>query len=43
MGWTYKHRKLRDQLRKQFTEETGSTDYKSPAFEAWLKARSELE
>ena len=36
MGWTYKHRKMRDKLRKRFTDETGSTDYTSPEFAAWV-------
>ena len=43
MGWTYKHRKKRDELRDQYTRETGQDDYRSPAFEAWLKARGELD
>lgn len=43
MGWTYKHRKKRDELRKQYTEETGRDDYKSPSFEEWLRARSALD
>lgn len=36
MGWTYKHRKLRDTLRAQYTDETGSADYTSREFKAWV-------
>ena len=43
MGWTYKHRKMRDALRRRYTEETGLDDYRSPAFEAWLRAQGEIE
>ena len=43
MGWTYRHRKKRDELRDQYTRETGRDDYWSPAFEAWLRARGELD
>lgn len=39
MGWTYKQRKLRDDLRKQWTEETGRVDYGDPAFWEWAKSR----
>jgi len=37
MGWTHKHRRLRQQMRKKFTEETGSTDYTSRKFAAWVE------
>ncbi len=36
MGWTYKQRKLRDQMRAQFTAQTGSTDYRSREFAEWV-------
>jgi len=42
MGWTYKHLKKRDELREQYTRETGHDDYRSPEFEAWLRERGEL-
>lgn len=41
MGWTHKHRKLRDELRKAYTEETGRDDYRDPAFWEWAKAQIE--
>lgn len=37
MGWTYKHRKKRDEIRRAWTEKTGSTDYSDPAFWEWAK------
>ncbi len=37
MGWTYKHRKWREQMRQKFTDETGSTDYTSREFAAWVE------
>lgn len=43
MGWTYKHRKKRDELRAQYTRETGGDDYRSPEFEAWLRKRGEID
>ena len=35
MGFTYKHRKQRDEIRAKFTGETG-LDYIDPRFEVWL-------
>ena len=43
MGWTHKHRKMRDALRKRYTDETGKADYAAPAFKEWLKAQGEIE
>ena len=43
MGWTHKHRKLRDHLRKAYTEQTGSTDYTPPAFQRWLEDTGALK
>jgi len=43
MGWNYKHSKKRDELRAQYTRETGQSDYHSPDFEVWLRARGELD
>lgn len=42
MGWTYKHQKMRDTLRKAYTEATGSDDYRSLAFLEWVNAREGL-
>ena len=39
MGWSYKHRKLRDTLRKQFSDETGR-NWRDPCFLAWVEARA---
>lgn len=39
MGWTYRKKKWRDNLRKAYTEETGSDDYQAPEFWDWCKAR----
>lgn len=38
MGFTYKHRKLRDEVRARYTAETGRDDFRAPEFEAWLIA-----
>ena len=37
MSWNYKHRKWRELIRQRYTEETGSTDYKSRDFAAWAE------
>jgi hypothetical protein len=39
----YKHCKWRDELREQYTRETGDDDYRSLAWEAWLLKRGEIE
>ncbi|MCI5109888.1 MAG: hypothetical protein MRY75_04990 [Marivita sp.] len=41
MGWTYSHKKMREALRKTFTDETG-LPHTAPEFEAWLKAKGHL-
>ncbi len=43
MAWTYSTLKWRAALRAKYTEETGKSDYSSPAFEAWLVARGEIQ
>lgn len=39
MGWTYKSRKWRDQKRAEYTRQTGSDDFGSPDFKAWVEQR----
>lgn len=36
MGFIYKKRKWRDQVRARYTSETGSDDYSSSEFSAWV-------
>lgn len=43
MGWTYKHRKLRDLLRARYLSETEKDDWSDPAFHVWLKRQPEFE
>lgn len=43
MGFSHKVRKLRDRVRKQYTDETGRSDWKAPEFRRWLIERGELE
>lgn len=42
MGFSQKARKLRDRVRKQYTVETGLSDWKAPEFQRWLVERGEL-
>ena len=43
MGWTYKAKKWRDQVRQEYTEQTGSNDFQDPAFEEWLLKNGYLD
>lgn len=42
MGFSHKARKLRDRVRKQYTDETGLSDWKAPEFQRWLVEQGEL-
>lgn len=43
MGFPTRARKLRDRIRKQYTDETGLSDWKAPEFQRWLVEHGELE
>lgn len=43
MGFSHNARKLRDRVRRQYTKETGLSDWKAPEFQRWLVERGELD
>lgn len=42
MGFPHKARKMRDRVRKEYTDETGLSDWTAPEFQRWLVERGEL-
>lgn len=42
MGFPHNARKLRDRVRKEYTDETGLSDWTAPEFQRWLVERDEL-
>lgn len=42
MGFPHNARKLRDRVRKEYTDETGLSDWAAPEFQRWLAERGEL-
>lgn len=43
MGFPHNARKLRDRVRKEYTDETGLSDWTAPEFQRWLVERGALE
>ena len=41
MGFSYKHRKLRAKLRREYLEATGQTEFVAVEFLAWVEANPE--